>query len=153
VTEPATSVPHAFHVEQKRGASPYPALPEGWGAVEVTFHFDSMVTLERDGKPVTEWLNWANWIDPPTLTIDGNERRAGWSVWAYPLPAGPHVVRFRTPVFAERRVEVSAGQVTRLKYDADLMLYKDQDNDVLGGPIRETTATVKVRALKSRPAT
>ncbi|MGH3490562.1 MAG: hypothetical protein ACRDP8_21955 [Actinopolymorphaceae bacterium] len=149
MTGPAT--PQAVHVDQSGSAS-YPELPDGWGAVEVTFDFDSTVALEEDGRLVMESPNWTNWVDPPTLTIDGNERRASWSVWAYPLPAGPHTVRFRTPGYAERRVEITAGQVTRIKYRAELVLHKDKADDTLGGPVRETNATVKVRALKARPA-
>ncbi|MEQ7010047.1 hypothetical protein ABN028_28100 [Actinopolymorpha sp. B17G11] len=148
---PTEPTPPAVLVDQKRGSS-YPDLPQGWGAVEVTFDFDSLIAVEENGTLIAESPNWGTWVDPPTITIDGNERRASWSVWAYPLPAGPHTVRFGTPGFAERRVEIAAGQIARIKYHADIAFHKDKADDILGGPVRETTATVKVRALKSRPA-
>jgi hypothetical protein len=148
---PAESTQSAVLVEQK-GRPSYPDLPEGWGAVEITFDFDSLIAVEDDGRLIAESPNWSTWVDPPTLTSDGNDRRASWSVWAYPLPAGPHIVRFRTPGYAERRVEIAAGQVARLKYHAEIAFHKDKASDVLGGPVRETNATVKVRTLKTRSA-
>jgi hypothetical protein len=131
--------------------APYPPLPAGWGAVEVTFDFTSEVVVESGGVPVEERPNHETWVDPPVLTIDDQERRAGWLVWLYPLPAGPHRLGFRSPAAAERTVEVAAGQVNRISYRAEVVFRKDQAEAASpGGPITGVTATGKLRALKTR---
>jgi len=152
MTPPTTHpTPNALLLPGAGTKGAYPDLPQGWGAVEVTFDFTAELVVESAGVPIEERPHWDHWVDPPTLAIDGKQRQAGWSSWAYPLPAGPHTLRFRTPSFAERTIEISAGEATRIKYHATIVSRMDQANATPGGEVLQTTATAQVRALKARP--
>jgi hypothetical protein len=152
MTRPATEPTSVAILIADTGTKGSLDVPQGWGAVEVTFDFDSEVVIEANGIAVEERPHWDSWVDPPTFTVDGNQRPAGWSVWAYPLRAGRHTLQFRTPAWAERTVEVTAGKVTRVKYHATIVSRKDQASASPGGDVLETSATGKLRTLKPRPA-
>lgn len=98
-----------------------PALPAGWGAIEVQYHFS------RQGADGTRAAFAAAalrniWIPPPALLVDGSPRQASWSTWWYPVPAGQHEVEVREPGQAATPVQVPAGQVLRLTYAAEIVV-------------------------------
>lgn len=105
------------------GALP-PARP-GSGRVLLTFHFTSQVQLYRDGVQVHDRPNYDVWIPPPVLRIDGQPVRASWSTWCYPLRPGPHEIEVGEPAAARQRVEVAAGTLLRLAYQASITIRKD----------------------------
>ncbi|MEO3776598.1 hypothetical protein ABGB16_07055 [Micromonospora sp. B11E3] len=113
-------------------AADAPQPPAGFGAVVATFHFTSHVELYRSGMLVNDRPNYDIWVPPPLLYVDGQQVRASWSRWWYPLRPGAHDVEVRQPATARRRVEVAAGGLVRLEYRASIMIRKDHtDTQVL----------------------
>jgi hypothetical protein len=107
------------------GGARVPAPPAGYGALVVTYWFDSAVDLVRDGVVVDDQPNWDTWIEPPVVQLDGVPVAASWARWWYPLPSGPHEIEVTGPVPAAGRVEVDEGAVVSLAYRANLRLRKD----------------------------
>jgi hypothetical protein len=114
------------------GPDELPDLPDGWGALAVTYWFTSAVDLVSGDTVVNERPNYDIWVPPPVVRLDGREVRASWSRWWYPLRPGPHDVEVAEPALARARVEVVAGEVGRLNYRARIRIRKDHtDTEVL----------------------
>ncbi|HEY1177364.1 MAG TPA: hypothetical protein VGF17_14505 [Phytomonospora sp.] len=135
-----------------------PTPPAGQGAVLLDAHLEHSVRM--NDFPVESSTSPHGWLPRPRLWIDGREHPVSWAHWWYPLPPGPHEIRFEvtTPPLASgappaaptrtvATVEATPGSTRRLRVAVESRTQIQQARE---NPAADGGSIVDVRARLNR---